>query len=113
MGWNTSVMILNDAMGALETDLDFGKRLHGAILALSVSTKPIDVAIGNSVRGCLVVETHHADQCIPILVGGNYAWPIEKCFVRWSASDPEFQLLQSLADKHGYVLHKKRDKKDG
>ena len=109
MGWNTSLMIMNDALSNLETDRGFGKRLHSAILQMGGSPqKPIDVPIGGHVNGCLVIESHHADHCIPILVGGNHAWPIEKCFVRWSAADPERQLLHALAEKHGFELSLKR-----
>jgi len=113
MGWNTSLMIMNDALNSLETDKDFNRKLHSAILRMGGSPqRPIDVAIGGHVNGCLVIESHHADQCIPILVGGNHAWPIEKCSVRWSAADPEKMLLEALAKKHGYTL-RKVPKKDG
>jgi hypothetical protein len=58
----------------------------------------------------LVVESHHADHCVPVLVGGNNAWLIERCFVRWSVADPEMHLLRSLAEKHGFTLKKKEVK---
>lgn len=109
MGYNTSVLILNDALGSLKEDTTFNKRLYSAILQQGgAPSKPIELNIGNHVNGCLVVEQHHADHCVPILVGGNHAWLIEKCFVRWSAADPEKSLLEALAKKWGYELSQKR-----
>ena len=105
MGFNTTVLILNDALGSLEKDPNFNKTLHNAIIRMGGSNdKPIDVPIGNHANGGLVIESHHADQCIPILVGGNYGWPINNCYVHWNASDPELKLLEALAKKRGFRL---------
>lgn len=105
MGWNTSVLIYNDQLSSVE-DPEFGKRLASAIRQMGgAPTKSIDIV------GGIVIESHHADHCVPILVGGNNAWLIEKCFVRWSAADSEMQLLRALAEKHGFDLAVKKDKK--
>jgi hypothetical protein len=107
MGYNTTVVILNDALGSLEEDDGFGKRLAAGIRALQ-SSRPRDVSIGGHVNACHVVETHHADQMVPIMVGSNYGWPIEGTYVSWRGSNEEIELelLQQLAKKHGYGLRR-------
>lgn len=102
MGWNTSMVILNDHIGSIENDPDFGKRVASGVRRMGGEpTTPIELP-----HGTLLIESHHADHCVPILVGGNYGWLLEKCFVRWSAADPEQQLLEALAKKRGYALVK-------
>jgi hypothetical protein len=103
MGWNTTMLILNDHLSSIENDSDFGKRVASGVRQMGGSpTTPIEI------RGGLLIESHHADHCVPILVGGNYGWLVEKCFVRWSSSDPEKQLLEALAKKHGFDLTPKK-----
>lgn len=76
MGYNTTVVILNDALGEIATDPEFGKRLADAI-AQARRGKPVVVgAHGERDIHCnaaLVVETHHADDEVTVIVGGNTA----------------------------------------
>jgi hypothetical protein len=109
MGYNTSVLILNDALGSLREDKDFGDRLASAISGLSVNREK-DVRIGNHVNGCRVIETHHADNLVPILVGGNMGYVIEGTYINWSSGSMELDLLHELAIKHGFRLSKKPKK---
>jgi hypothetical protein len=105
MGYNTSVIILNDALGQLKEDREFRPRLADGISKLSIR-RPQDVRIGQHVNACHVLETHHADQMLPILVGGNFGRVIESTYVRWSSEEMELDLLQQLAKKHGYTLRR-------
>lgn len=74
MGYNTTVVVLNDALGAIAEDAEFGKRLAEAINRVSRG-KPVSVAAhgkyGIHCNAALVVETHHADYDVTVVVGGN------------------------------------------
>lgn len=77
MGFNTTVVILNDDLHIVENDPEFGKKLANAIRSMrsSASEKPIDVSArsGNctACNAASVIETHHADNTILVRVGGN------------------------------------------
>lgn len=111
MGFNTSVLILNDALHSLDDDLEFGPRLKRAIQEVWGRTASIDVRIGNHVNACQVIETHHADHYVPVLIGGNCGIPILGTYLSWATKEPELKLLEELARKLGYDLHKKPRKR--
>lgn len=74
MGFNTTVVVMNDALSAIEQDQDFGKRLASAIREV-LRGQPVDVsAHGHRVLHCnaaTVIETHHADHMVLVQVGMN------------------------------------------
>jgi len=111
MGWNTSVVLLNDALLNIEEDTSFGKNIAAACRSLHVQKKSIDVRAGNHCNAALVLETHHADHLIPILVGGNNGIVLDNASLYWESQDPELALLKRLAEKRGYSLHRKPQKK--
>jgi hypothetical protein len=76
MGFNTTVVIYNDALGYIEKDPEFGKRLAQAVQALwSHGHKPQDFFAaspeGGSSSAGVVIETHHADGNVFVRVGQN------------------------------------------
>lgn len=74
MGYNTTVVVLNDALSSIENDPEFGKKLVAAIRKCSYYVspeRPIDVSAGSHVNAAHVVETHHADATSIVCVGGN------------------------------------------
>ena len=74
MGYNTTVLVLNDALNHIEGDPDFGKKLAMAIREAAYSPNcPVNVPVGNHANPVTVIETHHADQTALIAVGGNNA----------------------------------------
>lgn len=108
MGFNTSVVILNDCLGSISEDKDIGKRIADAVHDLSGRRRPIDVRAGNALQAVRVIETHHASSFVPILVGGNCGFEIRTAIPSDTHSDDmETTLLRRLADKHGYALRKK------
>ena len=71
MGMNTTVIIMNDALGEIEKDPDFGKNLARAIKCWG--SLPLDVPAGHHCNAATVVEQHHCSFTVIVAVGGNYA----------------------------------------
>lgn len=73
MGFNTTVVVLNDALSYIRDDPEFGRRLYDAVTR--AHSGPQDVA-AHSKRGihcnaAIVIETHHADYDVIVRVGRN------------------------------------------
>ena len=71
MGWNTAVLILNDALGDIERDPEFGRNLARAIRQQVCSASPVDVSAGNHVNAASVIAQEHADNPFIVKFGGN------------------------------------------
>ena len=117
MGWNTTVMIYNDSLHAIETDAEFGKNLAAAVRQ-SVSKKMADVSAcwyndeGKALgfhSAARVIETHHADGTALVAVGGNYGTSLGEFYYvgDHGTEDGQVALLKALADKLGYSVSKK------
>lgn len=110
MGWNTTVVVHNDALHDIEKDPEFGKKLSTAILSLGCQDKTEDVSAGCHCNAATAIETHHADQIMAVAVGGNYGvklgyagqWPLMK-----DTEASKLHMLKILASGLGYDLHKK------
>ncbi len=83
MGFNATVVVMNDALQEISEDPDFGKRLAKAVAELSGQAiyKPVNVAahgktciMGNA---AVVIETHHSSYDVLVKVGGNTGEVIE------------------------------------
>lgn len=74
MGFNTTVVVMNDALSAIESDSAFGERLVRAILEVQRG-KPVDVAAHGRrsihANAATVIESHHADYFVTVRVGMN------------------------------------------
>ena len=111
MGFNTSMIVLNDALGEIEKDPDFGLKLGNAIGRLSGPHLPhgIDISAGPNVNAATVIETHHADFTTLLAFGGNCVSFLQSSY-GYRHNDEAFQvrLLHEWADKLGYEVKKKR-----
>lgn len=107
MGFNTTVVVMNDALSNIEKDPDFGKKLASAVREVMLG-KPVDVSAGNFVNAATVIESHHSSGVFPVLVGGNHGWRLDISTI-WTpdGDDREKELMTRLAHKHGYTLRKK------
>ena len=106
MGYNTTVVVLNDALDQIEKDKDFGRNLAQAVrTAAVVPDTRQDIGAGNHANAAHVVECHHADQTILVTVGGNLGSVRGRTY-GWRHDDPQVQyaLLRDWADKLGYDL---------
>lgn len=112
MGWNTTVVVLNDALDQIEKDPHFGANLARAVRHMPVARhhgeSRVDVAAGNHCNAACVVESHHADSTVLVSVGGNLG--IEQASTYgWNHHEPAGQerLLRAWADKLGFELVRK------
>lgn len=115
MGFNTSVIVLNDALGQIEEEKEFGKRIARAVNQLSLHTHSvhgIDIPAGNHANAATVVETHHADRTTLLAFGGNCVSQLYATY-GWKHQDEDFRirLLKEFADSLGYNIVKKPKKK--
>jgi len=108
VGWNTTVVVMNDALNEIENDPDFGRKLKHAVNSLFVRSGPIDVAAGVMTGAARAIETHQSDMTSLLAVGGNCAARLHMS-LGWTQCDPEEQLrlLREWADASGYRLVKK------
>jgi len=116
MGFNTTMVIMNDALSTIRDDPQFGERLYDA--CVRVNQGPQDVAAHSTKGGidynaATVIETHHADGEAIVAVGGNYGTLIGMAYYVGDKGTKESQLkiLEQLADNMGYSLTKKPERK--
>ena len=61
MGFNSTVVVMNDALHDIEGDKDFEANL-AAILQVGGRGGEVDVRAGSYCNAATVIETHHADS---------------------------------------------------
>jgi hypothetical protein len=72
MGWNTTVVILNDALHNIENDPDFGKKLADAVKrAINRRECPIRISARGFSPAAVVLETHDGGSAVTVEVYGN------------------------------------------
>ena len=78
MGYNTTVVVLNDALSDIANDPGFGARLAYAIKAegpdqsnRSPVTVPAYAGSRCFANAAVIVESHHADDRVLVRVGGD------------------------------------------
>lgn len=110
MGFNTAVVILNDAISSIESDPQFGRTLGDAMRRVFVQPAPIEVPAGNFCNAAYVLGSHHSSRLMPFLVGGNIGVRLDGVVLDTNPDGMEERLLHRLAEKNGYRLVKKRKK---
>lgn len=123
MGYNTTVVVMNDALHMIANDPEFGKNLASAISHLSVSNgEPVDVPAysyrdgeksgGVHCNAATAIETHHADGTIVVAVGGNMGEALHKNWLYpYGEGDRKERILRELADELGFTIRRKPSKK--
>ena len=109
MGFNSTVLILNDRISEIERDPDrFVREMISAIHYHCVSPKNmIDFHPGQS----MVMSCAHADTVTVLAVGGNCASVLGYSSGRHDRPEDQEVILRALADKHGFRLVRKPKKK--
>lgn len=107
MGWNTTVVILNDGLSAIEAHPDeFAKNLTSAIMQV-LRGDPVDVPCGSHANVAQVIETHHADDTVVVATGGNHGTKLG--FVlgyHHYRPEDKIRIVKELAKDLGYTLRK-------
>ncbi len=115
MGFNTGILLLNDALYAAEQDKEgFATNLLRAI-GEQVRHKPydsVDFAIGNNVNGGTVFWQTHADVTGVVAIGQNCTTTL---FSRWNTPqhhtyDGQVEILREIAASLGYNISRKQKK---
>ena len=111
MGYNSTIVVMNDALHDIEKDPDFGKSLSNAI---SMHDRPEkhyqDVRAGCHCNAATVIECKHADVTSVIAVGGNYGSVIGSTYgYSHHKEEDKIKILKEIANQLGYTLHKKRN----
>ena len=109
MGYNTGVLILNDAIPDITDNPEkFVQNLYQAIRGFGKN--PLDFAIGNHVNGGKVFHCNHADWVGVYAIGGNHTSKLLEQFNggHHHDLDDQLSLLDLIADNLGYRLVKKK-----
>lgn len=107
MGFNTTVLILNDAVHTLTEDKDFPEKLVSAIHEMYTKREPVDVSILGHVNAVTVLAQEHADIMQILAIGGNTGWVLGS----GSCYNSAHLLLRTLAEQHGFRLVKTTKKR--
>lgn len=115
MGFNTSMIILNDCLHDIEKDPEFGKKISRAVSMLDVERVAreeagrkfygVDVSAGCCANAATVIETHHADGTSVVAFGGNLGLHMGT-FYAYGTEEEEIRILRELAVRHGFGLRK-------
>lgn len=117
MGFQTSFVILNDALGYIEEDREFGRRIVSAVNSIasrgiSKYQPAVDLYArngrGGSCSAGTAIETHHADGQVLVAFGGNMGKSLGYVG-NYRATEED--MLRAAADKLGFRLVKKPQKK--
>ena len=110
MGYNSTIIIMNDALHTIATDAEFGAAVASAVSKYDPSTSLYDKDIrsGSHVNAASVVACHHADQTALIAIGGNYGTVLNMSYgyAHHDMKD-KLRLISDAADAFGYKLVKK------
>jgi len=109
MGFNSTVVIMNDVLGQIDTDEKFGHNLVSAIMAQSAYNRQVDVRTGSHINAATVVEQHHADRIVLVSVGYNYGNVFASVLRRLDHHTDEAKeiMLRDIAYQMGYHLRKR------
>ena len=117
MGYNTTVIVLNDALNDIRGDPEFGAKLVAAIMATPLRSHRLidasagrhlaDVSAGCHMNAASVIESHHADGIAIVAVGGNHATVIGHSRGTHHTEEDRLNIVTELADQLGYTLRKK------
>lgn len=74
MGFNTTVVIYNDALNTIKEDKNFGACLYHAIMDNIATNKPVTFFANTKNDSCdagQVIEQHHSSLNVLVEIGGN------------------------------------------
>lgn len=109
MGFNSTVLVLNDRLGEIERNPErFVKEMLAGINRSGYPDEQVDVYTGQTT----VMSCAHADTVTILAVGGNCATKLGQFHNggHHHTEEEQVELLRQLADKYGFTLRKKPQK---
>ena len=106
MGYNTTMMIMNDGIGAIDRDLpNWWERVKNAIFTQNYDEQQ---PASNHCNVSQVICCQHADLTQIVTVGGNYG-DLLGLVLGWKhhTKDDQLKIVKDLAEQMGYRLVKK------
>lgn len=110
MGYNTGILILNDASHLIkENPESFVNNMTRAMGRMSSARETQDFAIGYHANGGTVFHVDHADVVGVYAIGGNHVsrMALEFNGGKHYTLEEKVKLLKSMADQLGYRISKK------
>ena len=109
MGFNTMVVIFNDALSEIRKDAEFGSKLSDAIAQSFAYKGSVPVHAGSR-TAAVVVASEHADVGTIGVVGGNTGHKLFATLLRgdWREYSVQERILREFADHLGFTLRRKR-----
>lgn len=104
MGFNTAILMLNDALGDLRDDPDVGVKLYDAVTR-TTRGQPVVVHLGCHGNAATVIPSQHASLNQVIVVGGN---TIQRLATTSDDVDSPEKLMRFLAQSLGYTVSRRR-----
>lgn len=104
MGFNTLVVIHNDALGRMEKDASLGEYLGSAI------RRNYGVKEPQSFRYGVIISQYHADDLKLALCGWNTGFVVGNAWGDPGHDTAKVQALRSFAASLGYEIRKKSNK---
>jgi hypothetical protein len=113
MGFNTTIIIMNDALHVIAKDTEFGAKVAQAASQYGCyGKKPVDISSSGHCNAATVVDCHHADHTSIILVGGNMGTVALPWAGGWDHDEKAQEgMLRYWAEKQGFRLVKKAKRK--
>lgn len=111
MGFNSTLIIMNDCLNEIKNDKNFGEKVHNAIIRYdSMNKKGIDISSGCCVNAATVIDCHHADGTSLIAIGGNYGTIISPYVYGYShhTEKAKENILRAFANDMGFRIVRKK-----
>ena len=111
MGYNTAVIVMNDALGAIKDDPKFGENLYNAVLEVQRNTQvdvPAHTYRDGKVQGVFcnaatVLSTAHADDPQVMVIKHNTGYVAK---YKETLPDHVIEDMKWVLKQHGYRVSK-------
>lgn len=117
MGYNSTILVMNDALHAIGEDGEFGKKLKQAISSYPRVKDPNISAVSKDgaihCNAATVIDCQHADVTQVVTVGWNSGIVVDRQYINYHDMEmtTEEKVLRNLAEKLGFYVSKKPVKK--
>lgn len=114
MGFNSTLLVLNDCLDQIAKDKDFGKKVEQTILRYPFIGEygGRDISSGHCGNAATVLSCQHADATALLAVGGNCGTILSpNVGLSHYTEDDKERILREYANELGFYIVKKRKRK--